>query len=334
MTDDVVVVHEALRARGWGAVTSALGIRWQRGQPIPCVLHGGKKPKLSFDEKGGKLSWICSSRCGAGDVIDFIEKLHGVGFRDALEVAAGIAGVDLRAGSDLTDEQRTARDREHQAYREAAEARQREEAERDAKTYPPADEIAAVWAAGAPVTSDSEVAEYLDCRAIPARQVAALGLLRVVQSGALPRWAQYRGRSWLEIGHRILVQTFDHTGQSRSLRSWRVAGDEDTPKRLPPAGYLSKGLVCANAVAVMMLREQFPGRLVVCEGESDWAVWACRGTVACIGITSGSWTQDFADRLAYGTELVIRTDRDEAGEKYAQHIAKTAAKRCEIWRAA
>jgi len=53
-----------------------------------------------------------------------------------------------------------------------------------------------------------------------------------------------------------------------------------------------------------------------------------------LGIVSGSWSQDFADRIPYGSELIVRTHHDDAGERYAAEIVKTTRDRAVVRRSA
>jgi hypothetical protein len=338
VSTDVELVHAALLARGWGAVAPALGLRYQSERHRqPCPIHGGKSDNLTLDVRDGRLSWICASTCGAGDVLAMIQSLRGCSFPAALREAADLAGVELGDGSD-DPERRAQRERERIAYLASAQDANREPAE--SPGYPPASEVAELWDGAGSVTDDREVAAYLASRAIDPAGAASRGALRVVRPGQpLPRWARYRGsqaasRTWIETGHRILIRTWDHLGELRGVRAWRVGGDDETPKRLPPAGYSCAGLVWANALALDMVRGGYPGRLVVCEGEPDAVVHMVRGSYAVIGITSGSWTQAIADRIAFGSEVIIRTHRDAAGDKYAAHITATLGKRVEVWRRA
>jgi hypothetical protein len=299
-------------------------------------MHGGKGDSLTLDASADRLTWICATHCGAGDVIGMIQSIRGCSFPDALREAADLAGVDL--DDDDSDEAQAERERARAAYLAVHAASNPEPP--DSPGYVPVAEVEAIWADAAPVTDDREVSAYLESRAMPASTVASHGLLRALRPGQpLPRWARYRGdadraRTWLETGHRILIRTWDHLGQLRGVRAWRVGGDEETPKRLPPAGYSSAGLVWANEIALEMLRTPYPCTVVVSEGEPDMVVNALRRRCPVIGITSGSWTQALADRIAFGSEVVIRTDRDVAGDKYAAAIRKTLGDRATMWRVA
>lgn len=320
---DVELVHAALLAMGWERVAPALGVPYRGPRHREaCPMHGGKGENLTLDSHDGRLTWICASHCGAGDVLGMIQAIRGCGFRDALREAADIGGVVLT--DDESDEAKAQRTREREAY--AALARQRQPEPEVEATYPLAAEVEALWSAAVRVDSDPEVAAYLAGRAIPPADVAARDLLRAVAPGArLPRWARYRGdqeasRTWLESGHRLLVRVWDAAGEWRSVRAWRIT-DDPTPKRLPPAGHLARGLVLASATAVEMLRGHWgPCRIVVAEGEPDWCLWSARTRDPVLGVLSGSWTPELAARIPFGSEVVIRTHCDVAGEKYARAV--------------
>jgi hypothetical protein len=268
-------------------------------------------------------------------VLSLIQHLHGCGFREALRIAADIGGVMLDDGSERSSEQLEELRKQQAAYVEAMKNRPPQ------RVKPPPDprQSATLWDRSEPVTKYEVIANYLACRAIEPARVEQLDLARVIPDNTpLPTWATYRGgpdkpaRCWIETGHRLIVQTFDKSGSFVGLRAWRIGGDDDDPKRLPQSGYSAKGLVLANRLASDMLRDSFPGLLVVSEGEPDWMVHALRDRYAVVGITSGSWTQEIADRVSFGSEVVIRTDHDEAGENYANHIRKTLGNRVQVWR--
>jgi hypothetical protein len=298
-------------------------------------MHGGKDDNLTLDVHDGRLAFFCASHCGSGDALALIQKLRGCSFPDALREAADLAGVELDDGSD-DPERRAQRDRERAAYLATAAASGH--AEPDRPGYPPAGEVSDLWDGAGSVADDREVAAYLASRAIDPPGAASRDVLRAMLPGQpAPSWARYRGDRdaalpWSKTGHRVLIRTWDHLGQLRGVRAWRVGGDEDTPKRLPPAGYSAAGLVWASELAVAMLREPYPCRVVVCEGEPDAVTWMVRTSLPVIGITSGSWTQALADRIAFGSEVVIRTHNDEAGDKYANNIQKTLGGKATAWR--
>jgi hypothetical protein len=178
-------------------------------------------------------------------------------------------------------------------------------------------------------------------RAIEPRTVDCWKLAGVITGRtALPDWARYRGDAdepspWTETGHILVLPAYSPDAKMRSVRAWRVFELSDTPKRLPPAGCKASGLVLANGSALAMLRgETGPTRIVIAEGEPDYLVHATRFDGPVIGVGSGSWTDEFAARIPVGSTLILRTDRDEAGERYAKAITKSCEGRCQTRRAA
>jgi hypothetical protein len=51
-----------------------------------------------------------------------------------------------------------------------------------------------------------------------------------------------------------------------------------------------------------------------------------------IGIGSGSWNEGFAARIPYGSEVVIRTHRDRAGDGYALKVLESVRNRAQVYR--
>jgi hypothetical protein len=133
----------------------------------------------------------------------------------------------------------------------------------------------------------------------------------------------------------MILLVYDFAGTRSSVRAYRVArGPEDAPKRLPPAGHKAVGLVLANGPAVGMLSgESRPPRVVVVEGEPDYLVHCTRAPdLAVLGLFSGSWHAGFAERIPYGSLVIIRTHHDAPGEKYSDQVASTVRSRAVVRR--
>jgi len=62
------------------------------GRRGPCGLHSGDN-KSAFSTSRDGRRWTCFTRCGSGDVIDLTIRARGVGFREAVDFLAGIAGI-------------------------------------------------------------------------------------------------------------------------------------------------------------------------------------------------------------------------------------------------
>ncbi len=226
---------------------------------------------------------------------------------------------------------------------------------------PPRQHVLDLLNACVPVVDDREVSAYLRSRGVDPVEVNDRLLGVALRVGArLPRWAHFGRLRWDEAGHRLLVPLYDAEGLVRSVVARRVV-DGDTPKSLPPAGHTKAGFVMACPFARTILRagggmpllEDEPAagpwwrpdaprlRILIAEGDSDFLTFAAgyahgvrwseadEYAPAVIGIQSGAWTDAIAARVPDGAELVIGTDADEAGDRYADHIVRTIAARLE-----
>jgi DNA primase len=297
------------------------------GVVVRCVWHEDRSPSLDVRlAKDGTIGCVCYA-CGAtGDALSLIAASHGidpaVSFREVLRVAA-----DLACMPGLLDDE---------APRPIPAPRPRAVPPPAERTYPPEHELASLFDATSPVTDDAEVSGWLAGRGISPDLVAELNLARAIRRDAcaLPRFATYKGRSWLETGHRLIVPVYDERINVRSVRCGRVR-DDDSPKRLPPSGYRATGLVMADAAARAMLAgERKAAKLCVVEGEPDFLTWATRAPkdTAVIGLTSGAWCPLIAMRVPSGTPVFVRTDHDPAGDKYAEEVSRSLRARCTVFR--
>ena len=211
---------------------------------------------------------------------------------------------------------------------------------RDQLCYRPRDAQEAVF----PITSSDS--EELCYRYRPSRVVEHIELWdlarAIPENLKLPRWAWSRGGSWTRTGHRILFRLWDHNGHAASVRV-RCIDPTAALKSLAPCGFSVKGLVLADPLGVQFLSGPVPDWwmprvVIISEGEVDWGTWVGRqGDAeaqgpACFGIEAGSWTPRIAHRIPDGSSVVLRTDHDEPGERYAAQIASTLRGRCRLFR--
>jgi hypothetical protein len=302
--------------------------RQARGVSIRCFVHGERNPSCSVTVgTDGTIRVRCFGCDFSGDALTLIATRYGLSlstdFREVLATGAELAGHHA-----LADEIRDGAARPDRAPVPAPEPQPEPE-------YPAAEEVRELWEQARPANDDIDASRLLVSRKIDPDLVTSLDLARVIREGQpLPRFAAYRGRTWLETGHTLIVRSFDSNGRFVSVRAWRVT-EGTTPKRLPPAGHKAAELVQANRLAwAMLARRACPVRLVVTEGEPDFLVAATAFAKddAVIGIGSGSWTEDFARRVPSGTEVIVSTHADEAGDKYAAHVIETLGDRCSTWR--
>lgn len=299
--------------------------RQASGLMICCPVHGDRDPSCSVTTgKDGTLRAKCFSCDWTADALGIIAVARGLSlrspgeFREILAVGAGLAG-HLSLAAEILDGEPVP-DRKPVAL----------PAPLDEREYVPDGEVQEFWNDCGPPADDVEASGYLVRRHLDPELVTARSIARVIGE-PLPKWARYRRQSWRETGHRLVVRTFDAEGIIRGVRAIRTR-DGDAPKRLPPAGHKASGLCMLNRGAWQMLRGATPQRLVIVEGEPDFMVWATRTDAPVIGVVSGSWTDEFAAAVPGGTDVIIRTHNDEAGDRYADRIVDSLGDKCRFWR--
>jgi hypothetical protein len=297
---------------------------------VSCPWHAERSPSCSvFLGPDGTVAVKCWGCDVAGDALTLIAGARALSLRSqfklVLETACELGGLwreldELRGG-------RPAEPRPEPVARAPVELPPE-------RVYPDAGELKALWTAGHRVTDDGQARAELEQRGLDPLSVANTDLVRVIPADRwLPRWARFQGATWNTTGHRIMVLTYDAEGAAKSVRAWRVS-PSDTPKRLPPAGHRAGELVVANRYAVALLRgHAVRNPVVICEGEPDWLVRSMvTPGLAVIGIGSGSWHEGFAARIQYGGEVVVRTHRDQAGDRYAERVVETLKNRAQVRR--
>jgi hypothetical protein len=327
LVDPVTVCHQL--GLGEGAQSQA------RGLMILCPWHPDGTPSCSVRSTPDGILAVHCFGCGArGDVFTLVAAAFGLDprldFPRVLRRAAEIAGlsVESNSASPISVPPRT-----------GAEV---------ARPYPPTGEVTEFWNSSRPVGGAPAAARWLASRALDIGAVEDFDLARALPlDSLLPHWARYRGLTWADTGHSLVVPVVDAAGVIRSLRARRVR-DGDSPKSLPPSGYRVSGLVMADSrgrklLATGMRPDELPVseplRVVVSEGEPDFLTWATRfadsdvAVPAVFGVVSGSWSQSIAGRIPGGSRVTVRTHLDEAGERYAGAIEASLRGRCTVLRA-
>lgn len=322
---DEIVAPELTAELVYGAVPRIIkrGRQWR----APCPLHGGNN--FNFVVNVESLAWFCHSKCGrGGGPLAFRndgETPTGDTFKRVVEELAEELGV-LRRHDEVSQIIRKPMSLDQARAKRAA-------------SYHPEEQIRAFWQSCIPVTDDDEVCRELSWWSVSSHDVADRDVARALPRDArVPWWATRTGTSWTE-GYRIIVPAFDAHGVMRSFNARPV--HPNLPKGAAPAGCSRSGLVMADALARELLRQgtrpEWLGNelleLIVTEGEKDFLV-ACTEwsgdddcSPAVMGITGGSWTQNIADRVPDGTRVLIATDLDDVGNKYAREIYATFVQR-------
>ncbi|MBL4849117.1 MAG: hypothetical protein JKY65_26630 [Planctomycetes bacterium] len=291
-------------------VCESLGIELDpRGEAL-CPVHEERTP--SFHVRPTLGTFKCFG-CGvSGDVLDLVQLVTGCEFLRAVERLRSIAGQGTAA---MDTPQRRTKPRMPKP-----------------PSRVPLAEVRSLWESCFPVGIAQPVARWLQRRSLDVRGLEALDLVRALPLNPVPpRWARSRGGSWRESGHLAVLPVFDARGSLAGLRARAVTTGPER-KELSACGQTSRGLVyaCPRGRSLLATRNGVR-RLVVCEGWPDFATWATRlGDDAVLGIYSGAWSEELAERVPSGLEVLIRRHEDEAGAAYAEGVARTLADRCDV----
>jgi len=176
----------------------------------------------------------------------------------------------------------------------------------------------------------------------------------VPKTGRLPWWARYCDKAWNEAPqqYRLVVKMFGAAGRLESFhaRALRPQDPKGSDKAAAVACASLKGLVMADALGQRMLEGSALGDgspasqlvascgLWVMEGTPDFLTRAtdfseaAEDAPAVLAIFAGCWTEQIAARVPDGTLVAIDTHADAAGDRFAQLIADSFARRCKLKR--
>lgn len=316
------------------------------GSVYGCPACGAERRHSKTSDKRGAvgirvdgLGWRCFQCDASGDALDFVAmalrgsklaELGDAGRQDVREWCQRWLGLDVGSSSASPRPKPLARPVAPPAP-----------SPRPEPTYPPLNEVTALWGSCVRVDSVPEVRAWLEAKRIDPTAVADMDLARAIPASArLPSWAAFRGMGWHQAGYRIVVPLVDAHGAVRSIRARHVFGG--APKSLAPSGYQAVGLVFACPLARQVLSsgalpewwpEGTPLRIEVAEGEKKWLMRATLAgdahelAPACIAVESGAWTAEHAARIPDGAEVFVASDPDEAGARYATVIVQSFAER-------
>lgn len=264
-----------------------------------CPFHDDRTPSFTVPVAPSGRPFFHCFGCGAhGDAIEFLQRHRGLPFTDAVKELAGEIGLavgqakrpPLKAAVKFTPA--PAAKEGHQALDEAALVR------------------LAGWQLALP---GSPAEQYLQTRKIP------LAVAQAVGAGFLPA-GEYMGLNAegkpTGYGPRIV---FPHTlPDGRIVNLYGRSTDPDADKALKHRHLpRAKGLLNADALAL-------PGELWIVEGAFDALALLAAGidkVIAVFGLDGFDW------RWIGRQDLVIATDRDDAGEQAAQKMLLEAAYR-------
>lgn len=322
----------AIQAMNCRNVGRQLGLTVSHDGMVLCPVHTERTPSCKLYDGRAKSGWYCFGCQTSGDAVDLVRAVKDCSFPEALAF--------LELDIDTTGSQGRQRRRKPQKASEAPKRTEQPKPKRNPQEY------AALWARSRPVDDEEEVVAWLESRRIDVGRMIDYDLGRTLPPGVLPGWAGHgKGpayRTWRESGRRLLVPMWDVTGHLGCLKARKVtSGKDDVGKDLNPPGSSLKGMVFADSLSRCMLAgdlmdgdiSRWPGWLVIVEGIPDFlseaSHWsdADEDAPAVLGLTNGSWTSDLANRVPDGTRVIVATDPDDAGDRYARNILENFANR-------
>ncbi len=275
-----------------------------------CPFHSEKSP--SFFVSPGRQMWHCFG-CGAGfSIFDFIMKIEGVEFADALRILAAKAGVQLKREN---VQLRTERTRLHEIC-ELACAFYQKQLEGSAKGQEVKEyllgrgitsESIKKWRIGYSPDLWNSLSDFLVGKGYIRQEVIKAGLAIQKENGN-DSYDRFRGR--------IIFPVFDLNGQVVGFggRVFRQVGETakyiNTPQTLL---YDKSGVMYGLNSAKLAVRKQ--NQCVVVEGYTDVILAHQAGfenTVAASG--TALTTQHLAILKRYSENLVLAFDMDVAGD--------------------
>lgn len=128
-----VIREVKLKANGqWQGILSAVGADVPANTHTACPACGGKD-RFRFDDKDGNGTFICN-QCGAGDGLDLVQRVLGVGVTEAAKEIAGIIGIDTRSDHQPARE-RTQDDMQQQSHKAAQQQKEAGDAAEKQKRF-------------------------------------------------------------------------------------------------------------------------------------------------------------------------------------------------------
>lgn len=299
--------------------------RQARGLMVRCPAHPERTPSCSL-RRGREGYLVCHCfGCGwSGDVFSLVAVCHGLDVRrDFVAVAQHVASF---VGSEL---ETVSTNRALRSPRSSSPRRGSETEDR-----PPQHEVEQLWDAServdAVATDDGDklTAQFLSQRGLEPAALAALDIVRV-----LPREYEYAFPDWWPApwarNWRLAVRAFEANDRPASIHA-RAVRPESTPKTRWPCGRSAKRLLFANGRGLALLRDEntTTHSAVIVEGLTDFLAASIEiaesgREVAVIGACAGGFRALRDIRASTLREIIIATDGDHAGEKYAREILAT-----------
>lgn len=286
-----------------------------------CPFHNERTPSFIVDPDRG--TWHCFGACATGgDVIEFVRRAEHLEFRDALELLAARAGVELRPPTPREQSERETHDRLLRANEAAAvffQAQLQGPAGQDALRYAESRGIDAetqrLWQLGYAPDEWSALTDHLLARGFTTADLETAGLSLEGERGHYDRFR-----------HRLIFPTRDSRGRLIGFGARALRPDQE-PKYLntPQTPLFDKSAILYGLDRAAEDARRLD-RLIVVEGYMD--VIGChqvgiRNVVASMGTSLTEKQMTHAQRIT--TNLVLALDADNAGSEATLRGIEVAA---------
>jgi len=286
-----------------------------------CPFHNERTPSFVVDP--GRGTWHCFGACSTGgDVIEFVRRIEGLEFRDALRLCADRAGVELRTPTPREKEEREQHERLLRANEAAAvffRAALDTPAGADARRYVEErgldDSTIERWQIGYAPDGWQSLVDHLTARGFTAADLVDAGLAIEGERGLYDRFR-----------HRLIFPTRDARRRLIGFGA-RALRPDDEPKYLntpqTPLFDKSGSLYGIDQAAEAIRRGD---RAVVVEGYMDVIASHQFGFTDVVASMGTSLTEkQMALLKRYTRNVVLALDADEAGSEATLRGVQVAA---------
>ncbi len=276
-----------------------------------CPFHNERSP--SFSVSPDKQIFYCFGCGEGGGVIQFIMKIEGLPFLDAVRLLADRAGMEMPTDREQSDEQRRARERMLSMNRDAArwfhtllQQPQGEQAQAYFVRRGLSKRTVTSFGLGWAENSWDSLLKHLTGLGYRPAEIEKAGLAVRGSGGGL--YDRFRGR--------VMFPIIDVRGNVIGFGG-RVL-DDSKPKYLnsPDTLVFHKN---RNLFALNLAKKSRQGRLILAEGYMDVIALHQAGFDCAVASLGTALTDEQAKLMTrYTKEVVICYDSDEAGQKAAQ----------------
>lgn len=338
-------VHDDLRSRlqliDPTHQLAAYGVHLGKNRRGACPLHGGdNKSAFRFHEGTRGWRWHCESGCdvgdNTGDFIDFLMRLQGLSFPQAIKEASEALGLDYdeemrRAGvraqggkaapPHLPLLRRVPRPQKPEEKPEELHPGAHLKLEEILYTTLPLDDASCSYLERRGI--DPTMAHHLGIRGCDqktwrdALEQAGLDSEELKGLGLLSE----KGHILPYMHHFLLLTYWRHTGGLDTVR-FKNTDKQGKVKMMSLIGHQPTAPYLHGQGAVeLAIQHALP--LVVCEGEVDALSLLAVDVPAIAAPGSNAWNDAWGALLPAQHPIVIVGDKDDAGEKFARQVIKS-----------